>query len=128
MSFRNLDALFDDVTKVLTTPVNHTYYRKPNVRTPEYVQSKNDEGYTLEVPAIGASKNDVSVKVEDMMLKIIVKPTSLSNYSREFDCEWLVPETVDQESVAAKLENGLLTVKLKYKQPSKKVNVDVTVN
>jgi HSP20 family molecular chaperone IbpA len=127
MAIGNLDVLFDDVTKAFTTP--HTYYRKPQHRTPEYVQHKNDNGYRLEIPAIGASKDDVSVKVVDKMLKIVVKPSTDSAYARQFEENWLVPDNIDSESVSAKLVNGLLTVILNHKEPvTKKINVDVVVN
>ncbi len=125
MAISNLDAIFDDVTKAL----HHTYYRKPNTRHPEYVQHKNDNGYRIEVPAIGALKEDVTVKVVDKILKIVVKPSDDSSYAKQFEENWLVPDNIDSESVSAKLVNGLLTVTLNYKEPvTKKINVDVTVN
>lgn len=125
MTISNLDAIFDDVTKAL----NHTYYRKPHSKTPEYVQHKSDNGYRIEVPAIGALKDDVTVKVVDRMLRIVVKPSVDSTYAKEFEENWLVPDNIDSESISAKLVNGLLTVTLSYKEPvTKKVNVDVTIN
>jgi HSP20 family molecular chaperone IbpA len=124
MGFNNFDALINDVTKVLESS-GHANYRQ-KTRRPEYVQHKNDEGYRLEIPAIGALRENVAVQIENSVLKVEVTPSVDSAYARNFNCEWSVPEEIDADSVSAKLENGLLTVGLKRKQPeSKKVNVTV---
>jgi len=125
---RIVDTVFDDVIKSLGVG-NYEQYTKRRTAPREYVQRKTDEGYKIEIPAIGAGKNDVSVKVEDNILKVIVKPTVDSAYAKEFDCAWSVPDNVDTENLSAKLENGLLSVTLKYIVPvTKKVNIDVAVN
>ena len=125
MTYRTFDALFDDITKTFLQPDVSSKQKKPHQ---EYMRHKTENGYRLEVPAIGASKNDVSVKIEDQMLKIKITPTVHSTYSKEFECEWLVGEDF-RDNVGAKLENGLLTVTLNYKKPDpKKSSIDVTVN
>ena len=121
MTYRNFDALFDDVTKVLSAP-----YVNKRMGRAEYVQHKTDEGYRIQVPAIGAVKENALVEVENNVLRVTVKPSVDSAYAREFDCSWTLPDDVDTDSVDAKLENGLLTVLLKSKKAlSKKVTVAV---
>jgi HSP20 family molecular chaperone IbpA len=119
MTPRNsLDVIFDDVTKALAT--------MPTYKPQGYSQYTVDNGHVIEVPAVGAKKEDVSVDVENNNLVVKVTPSVNSKYAHSFERKWVVPANVDLESVTAKLEHGLLTVSVsKSKPPSKKVTVSV---
>lgn len=115
--------LFDDLARTFSNLPRSSNY---SMRSKEYAQYSTEQGYSVEVPAIGVKKEDINVTVEQGVLTVSTKPSVDSRYSKEFTCSWSLPETVDPETVSAKLEHGLLTVSLaKAKLPNKKVNVTV---
>lgn len=119
MNFSNYESVFNELTRDLTK----VKFKQPNC---EYTQHKLENGYRVEIPAIGATKNDISVNVENSTLKVTVNPTVNSSYSRKFENSWFLMENVDVDSINAKLDNGLLTVTILDKQPVvKRVNVAI---
>lgn len=119
MTRNTLDVLFDDLAKTVST---FPTYSSVN----GYVQYVNDDVHVLEIPAVGAKKEDVSVDVESNHLVVKVTPSVSSRYAKSFERKWVIPSSVDGESVSAKLEHGLLTVSVSKAKPNvKKVTVAV---
>ena len=88
--------------------------------------SENNENYHLELSAAGFSKNEVELTVEDSTLtitgkreerheeserKFSRKEFSFQNFKRSFS----LPENVNQDSIKASFENGILTIELPKK-------------
>jgi len=136
-SFSYLDTIFDDTfSSMLTSPLRKSFL---TLKTDYFIE--NGE-LTLNVDVPGSVSEDVivdfnkenyvlSVKVAKQYEKKESKPNFfvrervISNQARSFR----LPQDIDTQSISAKVENGLLTVKAKIKQhePSDS-NVVIKVN
>jgi HSP20 family protein len=85
--------------------------------------TEDEKGYRIEVAAPGVSRNDFNIEVEKEVLTISTekkedKKDQKPNYlRREFNFQtfkrsFQLPETVDQESIQANHEAGILSVNL----------------
>lgn len=99
----------------------------PYVLTNDYHQTSTPQAYTIEMPLVGVTKNELNVKVQDDVLTISTSPSSKSRFVRPMKKSWYLNEDVDTNSIQAKLDNGLLTVTLPRTQTQKK-NIDVLVS
>ena len=90
--------------------------------TPRTNVIEEKEFFELEIALPGVSKKDIAINVEKDTLSISHKEKEVSEeegvYSRkEFDFSqfkrsFQIPETIDSQKIEAKMENGILTVKL----------------
>ncbi|MCK5067464.1 MAG: Hsp20/alpha crystallin family protein [Bacteroidales bacterium] len=85
--------------------------------------TEEEKGYRIEVAAPGVSRTDFNIEIEDDVLTISTekketKKDQQPNYlRREFDYHtfkrsFQLPETIDQESIQASHEAGILTLNL----------------
>lgn len=95
--------------------------------TPAVNVVEEDNAYKIEMAVPGVSRKDFHIEVEDDVLTISTekkesKKDEQSNYlRREFNYQsfkrsFQLPETVDQESIQASHESGILTVHLSKKE------------
>ena len=94
------------------------------------IQTK--EGFRIDLAAPGLSREDFEVKIEDNLLKIRAQK-SLENKTEDFrvhrhefaygsfERSFRLPETVDQNSIKARYENGILGIELELKPEAKPV-------
>ncbi len=66
---------------------------------------------TLDVPGIG--REDLSINVEGTIVRIETRQEA----KRQFKAAYELPQEIDVDATAAKLENGVLTLTLAKKQP-----------
>jgi len=93
-----------------------------------YVESSTDTDYFLEMPIVGVPKENVKVEFEDNLLTINVTADPKSKYTRSFKDSFVLNKSFyDFEAATAKLENGLLTVRIPKVKPAKKT-FSVSVN
>jgi len=126
-----LPSVFDDMFKADwlggTTNVNSIGTSIPAVNIQE-----SDDNFMVEVAAPGKTRNDFNIELDNDILTISSeekkenettekngrytrKEFSYSNFKRAFS----LPETVDNEKIAASYENGVLVINLPKKEEAK---------
>ena len=111
----------------------HFFDSYPNVSTRPAVNIlENEKGYRLEMAVPGFSKDDISVTVKENVLNIKAQAPS-SNLAqgarvlrrefepRTFERNFRLSEKVDQDSIHALVEQGVLVLAIGKMVPEKKV-------
>ncbi len=107
---------------------------------PETNIRKHDDFYRIEMAAPGRSKENFNIQLEENILNISYesveeKETNPIQYLRrefehgDFSRHFSLPETVDQEKISAKYENGILHVNIPFEDPEKnRIKKSINVN
>ena len=84
---------------------------------------ENDKNYEIEVAAPGLKKDQFNITVENGLLTVPGKEFTTKSFSRSFT----LPENIDEESIKAKYEDGImyLTLAKKEKEASKKKQINI---
>lgn len=85
------------------------------------VEKQDDGGYKISMALLGFTKNDLSLEVENNTITISGEITDdVPGFvtQKKFKKSWSL-ENLDEGSVEAKLENGILEVFLNSKEPEK---------
>lgn len=102
-AFHSLDRLFDDALHTSARPA---------------AQIKQDEqAYTLSFDVPGISREKLSIGIEGSVVRI----ESAADAPRRFKAAYELPQDIDVSASDAKLENGVLTLKLAKQVPASKV-------
>jgi HSP20 family protein len=80
----------------------------------------DEEGIKIEMP--GVKSSDLDVSVEGRILKIAGK----SRHGKEYSYTYTLKSVVDESLVEAKLQDGLLEIKLPKKLESKARKIPIT--
>jgi HSP20 family protein len=82
--------------------------------------NKTENGYAVEVAVAGYAPENLGITLEDRVLTVTGR-TERRNFTRSL----LVPEEIDAESIAAKVEHGMLTITLSVhpKAQPRKINI-----
>ncbi|MBV8601229.1 MAG: Hsp20/alpha crystallin family protein [Candidatus Eremiobacteraeota bacterium] len=82
---------------------------------------KSENGFTVEIPVAGYKPDQINVTLDQNVLTISGKSAK-----RQFTRSLLLPEEIDPETIAANVEDGLLTLGLSYhpKAQPRKINVN----
>ena len=93
-----------------------------NYRTalPQATVNQNDDGATVEIGLPGFTPEDVEVSVENKTLYISAdrkgqskeEDSGAATWQRSYQRSMTLPDGVDEESIAASIENGLLTIRI----------------
>ena len=115
---------------------------KANATAPAINVKESDKGYIVELAAPGMMKEDFCVHINDegnLIIKMESKQekkeegTNVRYLRREFSYSkfeqtLILPDDVDKEKIAARVENGVLTVELpKMEETKVKVARQITV-
>ncbi|MEE2901768.1 MAG: Hsp20/alpha crystallin family protein [Myxococcota bacterium] len=102
---------------------------------PRVVKTENEDTYQVTLEAPGITKKDVSITIEKDVLTIEGKreqkiPEGFEvirqeRNSLEFIRRLMVPENVDQTSITARFENGLLVIDLPKKPKEKPRRIEI---
>lgn len=117
------------------------YMPKANATAPAINVKEHEKGYIVEVAAPGMSKEDFNVHINDdgdLTIKMEKKDhneeeKSVHYLRREFayskfEQTLILPDDVDKQRIAAKVENGVLTVQLPKVEPKvEKVARQITI-
>ena len=79
-----------------------------------YFSEKTELGWTLQIPIPGLSKEDLIVKITNEGLNI--KLNEGNRWVEKFDKTFTLPTDVNTKEISAKVENGLLTIKMSIKE------------
>ena len=82
--------------------------------------NRTDNGYVVEIPVAGFKPDDIDITVENGVLAISGK-TEKRSFTRSF----VLPEEIDSEAIEARVEHGMLTLKLELlpKAQPKKISI-----
>jgi HSP20 family molecular chaperone IbpA len=82
--------------------------------------SKNEKGYTVEIPVAGFKPDQVDVTLDQNVLTVSGK-----SVKRQFTRSLLLPDEIDPDSIKANVEDGMLTIQLSFhpKAQPKKIPV-----
>jgi HSP20 family molecular chaperone IbpA len=82
--------------------------------------TKNDSGYTVEIPVAGYKPEQIDVTLDQNVLTVSGK-----SEKRQFTRSLLLPEEIDPETIQANVQDGMLTLHLSFhpKAQPKKIAV-----
>jgi HSP20 family molecular chaperone IbpA len=84
---------------------------------PSASYSQDDAAFTLELDMPGVSREQLSISIEDKVVRIASKEGASRSYRTAYE----FPQVLDAAASEAKLENGVLTLKLAKKVPVKNI-------
>ena len=91
--------------------VNDTFFANSPAGGVDVAQDDKAWTVTLDVPGIG--REDLSINVEGTIVRIETRQEA----KRQFKAAYELPQEIDVDATAAKLENGVLTLTLVKKLP-----------
>jgi len=124
---------FNSLVNELFDNVNFPDFKKYNRGNfPSVNVSENEKEFQVEVSAAGFSKEEIAIAVEENTLtlsgeKKTEEAKEEKRYSRKefsfanFNRSFTLPENIDQEKIAAKFENGIISITLPKKDAPEKV-------
>jgi HSP20 family protein len=74
---------------------------------------QDDKAWTVTLDVPGVTREELAINIEGAVVRIETKPEA----KRQFKAAYELPQDIDAEATAAKLENGVLTLTLAKKQP-----------
>ncbi|MFN3411076.1 MAG: Hsp20/alpha crystallin family protein [Exilispira sp.] len=100
--------------------------------------SEDEKNYYIETDLPGFSKDQISIKIDKDLLTISAntekedekqtkKYHKKERVSRSCTRSVSLPENIDLENIAAKFENGVLTLTLPKKEPEKSRQIEIKV-
>ena len=102
---RSFDRFFDEALKA------------PAARSTTGRVEQDDKAYTLSFDMPGIAKEQLSIGIEGNVVRL----ESLPEAPRQYKAAYELPLDIDVATSVAKLENGVLTLKLAKKLPESKV-------
>jgi HSP20 family protein len=79
---------------------------------------QDDKSWTLSIDVPGLSREDLTIGIEGTVIRI----DSRAEAKRQFKAAYELPQDIDVRSSEAKLENGVLTLKLGKQVPVSRVS------
>ena len=110
-----LDRLFD-----------RSFRNSDVFQAPREAFHESDDAWILRLDLPGFAKEDIALTVTDNTLKLAAETPADRPFGGKFERQWQLGETVDLTSISAKLENGVLELRLAKKTPV--VPETVTIN
>lgn len=124
-----LNEFFTDFEKPFRRPANSGLFKnRPAVNILE-----TNDNFQIELAAPGIRKEDIKIDVDKDVLKISATKTTEKKEGEEkkytlrefnfstFERTFTLPETIDNQAINAKFENGILVLTLAKKEEAKPV-------
>jgi HSP20 family protein len=102
----NFDKMVNDIFGNID---QSTWNTTLTTKSSTYHSEKTDEGYVLELPVVGLTKEDLSIKIANGKLEIKGGKED-HKWTPSFEKTFTLPKDINPKKVEAKVENGLLTV------------------
>jgi len=109
-----VDRLFDQMTEPMFSTKLST-----STNQNSWGYTEDEKGLSFEMFTPGLTKKDVSVKIEDRMLKITAKYESEVN-PYEITKSFTLSDNIDIDVVKAEVVNGVLKINLPFYTPKSK--------
>lgn len=123
--FHSLDRIFDDLFPTTLKPQKTLLSNSNTIRTNI---KETDTSYTYEFEVPGISKDNMTIGLDDGILKLEIKSEEskdtykVKEYSSTYSTrQFRLPKNVNSEAIVAKLENGILSVSLEKLEESSKL-------
>ena len=126
-----LPNLFDRIFNNDLENWNRNNYSEPNTTLPSVNIKENTDAFEVEVAAPGFDKSDFNIELNNDLLtissekkeenevkedeKVTRREFSYQSFTRSFT----LPELVEDEKIAAKYENGILSILIPKKEEAK---------
>jgi len=118
-----MSSLEREFSKLINTTYN--YAGRPGTYG-MYTTATTETESVIEVALCGMVREDVTIETEEGILAVATNSKNQSKLVRNFSQKFLLAADSDATAVSAKLENGLLTIRVPRVKPLKKViNIDV---
>jgi HSP20 family molecular chaperone IbpA len=147
---KNLDYLFGEIFSNWTFSADNlpgterkasfTTYDTYNYRPTNYphnISILEDKTTVLEIAVSGQTKDNVQLEIDGKNLLIHIKPTQNESKTSHHVCKKIVlrdedlmfklSDKQDLDRIETKLENGLLTIKVPYKEEFKSIKKTLTI-
>ena len=103
------DELFDD----FFSPVTTKYQKNSNVE-------KTEKEFILKISLPGFKKEEIQISTENNILRITAKRNKKINWLKEeYEQSYTLENNIEIEKITAKLEDGILTITLPFKEKAK---------
>ena len=127
---RNLspfESLFEGTWRNLSSIEPWLGFSKGQIGNPVIFQEKED-GYELRIEIPGYSKKEVSVEIDQSLLRVIAfrKSAEKTTPQRELQKSFQLPEGISCEKSSASLKNGVLTVHCPKKESPEPLKIKVS--
>lgn len=121
-----LSEFLTDFEKSFRRPANTGLFKnRPAVNILE-----TDENFQIELAVPGLAKENIQIDVDKEVLKVSAKKITGKEEKKytlrefnlaEFERTFTLPETVDNQAISAKFENGILVLTLAKKEEAKPI-------
>ncbi|NVM53284.1 MAG: Hsp20/alpha crystallin family protein [Candidatus Helarchaeota archaeon] len=128
--------VFDDIFEDFWEPFDFSIVRTPRVVFPklDIKEEENEYRITAEVP--GYAKEEINIELHDDTLTIFSEHKEETEEEKEgylyrershrsFTRSFKIPDKITHEEIVAKLENGLLTLRIPKKEPEPPKKVEI---
>ena len=113
----NFDKMVNDIFGNIDQPMWNTTL---TTKSGGYHSEKTDEGYVLELPVVGLTKEDLAIKISNGKLEIKSGKED-HRWTPSFEKTFTLPKDVNPKKVEAKVENGLLTLTIGISKDSETI-------
>ena len=100
-------------------------YKAYNRITPNYDFEDKGDSYQLEIALPGYSKSDLDLKFEDSVITVSHDTNKPSVWKKSFKRKYGTPNDVDAKEIEAKMEDGVLLIKLPKLKEKRPVSVKI---
>ena len=129
MGLRNISDIFDYVSDSLDPGYNDWVDAWRDFGQARSGNSslfkETEDGYTLYIPLVGLSKEDVAVTTLDSVVKVEAKGSS-AGQEVEANKSFSLPEKADPETLEAKMEKGMLSITVQKRLKDKQKTLKIT--
>ena len=129
MGLRNISNIFDYVSDSLDPGYNDWVDAWRDFGQARSGNSslfkETEDGYTLYIPLVGLSKEDVTVTTLDSVVKVEAKGSS-AGQEVEANKSFSLPEKADPETLEAKMEKGMLSITVQKRLKDKQKTLKIT--
>ena len=129
MGLRNISNIFDYVSDSLDPGYNDWVDAWRDFGQASSGNSslfkETEDGYTLYIPLVGLSKEDVTVTTLDSVVKVEAKGSS-AGQEVEANKSFSLPEKADPETLEAKMEKGMLSITVQKRLKDKQKTLKIT--
>lgn len=129
MGLRNISDIFDYVSDSLDPGYNDWVDAWRDFGQTRSGNSslfkETEDGYTLYIPLVGLSKEDVAVTTLDSVVKVEAKGSS-AGQEVEANKSFSLPEKADPETLEAKMEKGMLSITVQKRLKDKQKTLKIT--
>ncbi|MEO7100605.1 MAG: Hsp20/alpha crystallin family protein [Luteolibacter sp.] len=88
---------------------------------------ESEDAWIIRLDLPGFAKEEVSLTVTDNILKLDAETPPDRPFGGKFERRWKLGEAIDQSALSARLENGVLEVRLAKKTPVEEKPITINI-